>query len=282
MYEKNINLNKLKNYNNYKNLYKKNILKNNIKNKLINKKVKNYNTKIITFFGERQVGKSLTIFNISSFLSHNNYKILIIELNSQNSSFKEIFKFKIKKQKAKNITKNIIKNKYKKINKKYKLKYLDKKIFDKLKIKINRNIDIFFYNKLINFDLLNKIKKQYNFVFIENYLTKSNSLKKKIIKNSEENILIIKPNLLEIKNGKNIIEKNELNKNNNLKILINNYNRNSIDKKIIKNIFKDNKIIGKINYEIEYEKIINTNFKNINFLSKKYIKNLKKIINKII
>ena len=64
--------------------------------------------------------------------------------------------------------------------------------------------------------------------------------------------------------------------------MINNYNRNSIDKKIIKNIFKDNKIIGKINYEIEYEKIINTNFKNINFLSKKYIKNLKKIINKII
>ena len=67
-----------------------------------------------------------------------------------------------------------------------------------------------------------------------------------------------------------------------MKILINNYNKNSIDEEIIKNIFKENKIIGKINYEIDYEKIINTNFKNINFLSKEYKNNISKIAEKII
>ena len=55
-YEKNINLNNLKNYNNYENLSEENILK----NKLINKKIKNNNSKIINFF-RRQT--SWKIFN---------------------------------------------------------------------------------------------------------------------------------------------------------------------------------------------------------------------------
>lgn len=289
-YEKNINLKKLKNYNNYENISEENILKYNIKNKLINKKlnnkkIKNNNSKIINFLGDRQVGKSLTIFNIANFLNNQNYKILIIELNSENQCFKTIFKSKIKIQKNKNKNENKINN-FKKIkklnNKNYKLKYLNEKILNKLIIKINKNMDLIFYNKIINFNLIKKLEKNYNYILIENYFNKNNLLNKKIINNSEKNILIINPNLLGIKNGKKIIEKNKLNKNNNLKILINNYNKNSIDEEIIKNIFKENKIIGKINYEIEYEKIINTNFKNINFLLKKYNENLKTIMDKII
>lgn len=289
-YEKNINLEKLKNYNNYENISEENILEYNIKNKLINKKlnnkkIKNNNSKIINFLGDRQVGKSLTIFNIANFLNNQNYKILIIELNSENQCFETIFKSKIKIQKNKNKNENKINN-FKKIkklnNKNYKLKYLNEKILNKLIIKINKNMDLIFYNKIINFNLIKKLEKNYNYILIENYFNKNNLLNKKIINNSEKNILIINPNLLGIKNGKKIIEKNKLNKNNNLKILINNYNKNSIDEEIIKNIFKENKIIGKINYEIEYEKIINTNFKNINFLLKKYNENLKTIMDKII
>lgn len=49
-YEKDINFNKLKNYNNYQNLSKENIIKNNIRNKLKNKKIKINNSKIINFF----------------------------------------------------------------------------------------------------------------------------------------------------------------------------------------------------------------------------------------
>ena len=282
-YEKNINLNKLKNYNKYEDLYEENILKNNKKNKSMNKKIKNNNSKIITFFGERQVGKSLTIYNISNFLINQNNKILIIELNSENSCFKTIFNHKkiIRKNKVKNKKlKNKIKNKNIINSKKYKLKYFNENIINKLIIEIKKNIDLIYYNKIINFNLIKKIEKNYNYIFIENYLNKNNLLNKKIINNSEKNILIIKPNLLGIENSKKIIEKNKLN--NKLKILINNYNKNSIDEKIIKNIFKKDKIIGKINYEIEYEKIINTNSKNKNICSKKYNENLEKIIYRII
>ena len=279
-YEKNINLNKLKNYNNYENLSEENNL-NNKENKLINKKIKNNDSKIFNFFGERQVGKTLTIFNISNFLSNQNYKILIIEFNSEDPCFKTIFKSKIEIQKNK--TKNIkLKKKIKNINKKYKLEYLNKKILNKLIIKFNKNIDLIFYNKIINFNLIKNLEKNYNYIFIENYFNKNNILNKKLINNSEKNILIIRSNLLGIKNSKKIIEKNKLNKNNNLKILINNYNKNSIDEEIIKNIFKENKIIGKINYEIEYEKIINENFRNINFLSKEYKNIISTIANEII
>lgn len=135
---------------------------------------------------------------------------------------------------------------------------------------------------MINFNLIKKLEQKYNYIFVENYFNKNNLLNKKLINNSEKNILIIRPNLLGIKNSKKIIEKNKLNKNNNLKILINNYNKNSIDKEIIKNIFHENKIIGKINYESEYEKIINTNFKNTNLGSKEYNENMKEIIDNII
>ena len=48
-YEKEINLDKLKNYNNFENLSEKNSIKNNIKNKLINNKRIN-KSKIINFF----------------------------------------------------------------------------------------------------------------------------------------------------------------------------------------------------------------------------------------
>ena len=71
-------------------------------------------------------------------------------------------------------------------------------------------------------------------------------------------ILIINPNLINIKNTLNKIEKNKINK---FKVIINNYNNYSIDEKVIKNIFKGNKVIGKINYKKEYDSLINNNFK---------------------
>lgn len=249
-YEKNINLNKLKNYN------------------ILNNKKENKKLKIINFIGEKQVGKSITILNISNFLNNHNYKILIIEKKSENSFFNIIFKSKIKSHQNKKICNFKIK--------KYKLKSLNKKILNTtLIIKANKNIDLYFYEKIINYNLIEKIKINYDFIFIENNLDKN------IINNFQNNILIIRPNLLGIKNAKEIIKNNKLN-NNDFKILINNSNKNSIDKEIIKNIFYKNKIIGKIDYQIEYEKILNDNFKNIKKFSKEYKNNIKKIIDKII
>ena len=50
---------------------------------------------------------------------------------------------------------------------------------------------------------------------------------------------------------------------------------------MIKNIFNKNKVIEKIDYQNEYEKIINSNFEKKNIEDKRYNENLKIIIDNI-
>lgn len=250
-YKNEIKIEQLKKYNQIKN--------NNENNKEPNnKKIKN---KTIIFFGERQVGKSIIILGITKSIKKNNKKILLIELNKKESDLLLIL------SKNKNNKKNLIikKQKIKKYKKTHK-KYLNKnkiKIIQNLILKINKNIDIISYKKIINFNIIKKLEKKYEYIFIE---INSEKNSKKIINNIDKKILIIRPNILGIKNAKKIIEKNKINK---YKIIINNYNKYSINTEIIEKIFKE-KIIGKIKYNQEYDKIINNNFK----ISKENVKNL--------
>ena len=250
-YKNEIKIEQLKKYNQIKN--------NNENNKEPNnKKIKN---KTIIFFGERQVGKSIIILGITKSIEKNNKKILLIELNKKESDLLLIL------SKNKNNKKNLIikKQKIKKYKKTHK-KYLNKnkiKIIQNLIVKINKNIDIISYKKIINFNIIKKLEKKYEYIFIE---INSEKNSKKIINNIDKKILIIRPNILGIKNAKKIIEKNKINK---YKIIINNYNKYSINTEIIEKIFKE-KIIGKIKYNQEYDEIINNNFK----ISKENIKNL--------
>lgn len=232
-YKNKINLTYLKNYNNLKN----------INNEIIKKN----NTKIIYFFGENKVGKSIIIFNIAYYLKNKKNKILIIEIKEDNAKIKN---------------KNYIIKKYKKLN---------KKIYNIKKIKVDKNIEYISLNYLINFK---KLKKHYEFILIKINSNKKLKNYKKIIENIS-NIIIIRPNIIGIKNAKKIMEEYKLK---NEKIIINNYNKYSIDKKIIKNIFKNKKIIGKIKYNKKFEELINSNFNNyysnINFEIKKIIKKM--------
>ena len=249
-----INLNKLKNYNihdiNYINTLNER-----------NKKDKELKNNVILFLGERQVGKSSVIVEILKTIEDENAKILIMETNKQDSDIKNLFK-KSNTYLKKFINNKKLKNKYKKIYKKYICKKNNLKIFKNLIKKINKNIDLISYNKLINLNIIKKLEKNYNYIFIEINLEKNN----KILNQINEKILIIKPDILGIKNAKKIIEKNKINK---YKIIINNYNKYSINTEIIEKIFKE-KIIGKIKYNQEYDEIINNNFK----ISKENIKNL--------
>lgn len=273
------NINKLKIINNNK--FKNNIKKiNNIRKQ--KKELNNLkDTKIINILGNTKVGKSMTIINFAYYLSSINYKILLIELNEENSSLYTIFgckKFNRQKQKRKAKLKIKLKNKKEKFIK----KYLDKKIIKNMIININKNIYLISYNKLINFKLINKLKNNYDYILIEMYFNKNKKIYKNILFNSNKNILLINPNLLEIKNTKKIIEKNNFNKLNNLEIIINNYNKYSISEKIIENIFSENKIIGKIKYNKEYQNLINKNFRK-EILNYKILKNsVGKIIEKFI
>lgn len=224
-----INLNKLKNYNiqdiNYKNMLNE-----------INKKDKEFKNNVILFLGERQVGKSSAIVEILKTIKDKNAKILIMETNKQDSDIKNLLK-KSNKHFKKFINNKKLKNKYKKNYKKYICKKNNLKIFKNLIKKINKNINLISYNKLINLNIIKKLEKNYNYIFIEINSEKNN----KILNQINEKILIIKPDILGIKNAKKIIEKNKIN---NYKLIINNYNKYSLDEKIIKNIF--NKKILKI------------------------------------
>ena len=122
------------------------------------------------------------------------------------------------------------------------------------------------------------MKNKYDYIFIEMNLKDINLEKIKIIRKINNNILILKPNLLEIKNTKFLLEKNDIK---NFKILINNFNEYSIDEKIIKNIFYKNKILGKIKYNFYFEKLINNNFKILKIENQKILKQYQKIISKI-
>ena len=177
--------------------------------------------------------------------------------------------------------KNYSKSKYIVTQKKQKIK-LRKILLKKVSIKIDKNIMILKYSKNIKIKDIENFKKIYDFILIEKNLKNNKDKKLKLLNNSNKNILIIKPNIIEIKNTKKILENNYKKNNNKFKIIINNYNKYSIDEKIIKNIFKKNKIIGKIPYIEKYEKLINENFSNKKILSKKEEIELKKITDYII
>lgn len=145
---------------------------------------------------------------------------------------------------------------------------------EKIKLsKIDNNLFILNnYPKIIND--INLIKEDFNYIFIE-IKNKHEYIFFKTLLN--ENIIILNPNMIDISKTKRII--NFINKNNKFKILLNNYNKNSISEKIINKIFKI-KIIGKIKNNKNYNLIINNNF-NLNLINKKIEKNIKNIVNKI-
>lgn len=122
----------------------------------------------------------------------------------------------------------------------------------KLKDKISKNIDI--KTKPIN------IEKNYKYIIID-----TNIITNKIIENTDIFIFLLGGNLIEIKKAKkqlrtytNIINKDKI------KLIVNKYTKNSIDYKVIKNIFSNYKVIGKIEYSKKYDVLINKRARTIN------------------
>lgn len=187
--------------------------------------------------GARGIGKSVFIAILAKELSLLNKRVLIINLSEENNSFKILFG---KQEKNKII-----------------------------KIKTN----IFLWNETNKFkeEELKKQEKQFDYLFFEGI-----KIEKKEIENKNINsiLVLVEPNLLEISKTqellKNIREEE-------IKIIFNKKTEQSIDEKILKNLFSNYKIIGKINYDSFFQKLINKNMKE------KIIKNkIKKEINKIV
>lgn len=228
-----------------------------IKNKTNkNSKVKN---KIISVVGTPGVGKSIFISLFSKNVK--NKKILIIDFDIYNKSLDLIFGYNTKNQKEKSI------------------------------IKVNNNIEllskieIFFKenyiekNKIRN--ILNSFSKKYDLIIIDNTSEYSCEYTKEILKNSDSIIFLSDANLIELNKTKKLLEK-YINKwkieKERINVVFNKININSINNKILNNLFSDFNILGKINFSDKYNLIINNNLKILNKkINKEYINIIKKM-----
>lgn len=221
------------------NLLKNLIIKN--KNKLLEK------NKIINILGAPGVGK--TVFTIVLAILLKNKKILIIDCD-ENKNINKILNIKNKKN-------NIEEIKYK--NNIYVLN-INKKIFTEKEAE-----------KLIKENL-----KKYEIIIIDT----SNNNFKKILKQANLNLFLVESNLIEINKTKimleNFVRENNLKKED-VKLVFNKYNTYSISFSILKEIFCEYSIVGKIVASDRYNLLINKDIKTINEeMKKEYKKILKK------
>ena len=259
---------------------KKIIIEQNSKNKQ-NKKQKikevkelNSQKEIICILGSGGVGKSIFTVNLAKSLIYSKKKILIIDFDILNNSLHTILGVKKYSEK---ISKKIKENNLIK----------DKIGLKELKIKINKRIDLisginllfdskYKINNIQFNNLFNDVKKFYDVIIIDTSSECFFNYTKDIIKKSNINIFIVEPNLLEIQKSKNILKiyKEEWNiDNNEINILFNKFNKNSIDINILKIIFSEYNIIGKIDINNTYNLIINKKANKIDeSIQKEYLK----------
>ena len=230
------------------------LIKNIINNEKISKskleKIKKENN-MICVLGNNGVGKSVFIANIGLIFSKMKNKTIIIDFD-YNYTNKYIFNLKNNKK-------------------------IKEKIEDYI-IKINSNlyyINILenkFIKEKINY-IFENLKKEYKNILIDT--SNNHKYLEFIIKNSSKKIVLIEPNLTEIKKSEKLIKKY----NKYLKeyfIILNKININSIDENIIKKIFKNKKIIGKIKYSKKYNLLINCKIKEI-INKKQFLKIIKNL-----
>ena len=258
--KKNINIKIIKNKLN-------NIIKKINKNKNKKERKEKTNKKIISVIGTGGVGKSsfCTIFA----KLFNNKRILIIDFDILNSSINSIFGIKKKPIKKNNIKfNNNIKNLIVKVDKKIDMLCATKILVDEKYKKIKEEFS----------NILLELKNKYDLIIIDNSSECFFEYTKEILNKSDTIFFLVEPNVIELKKSRNLldiyinkwkIKKEKIN------IIFNKININSIDDKILKTIFSDFKILGKIKININYNLIINRNFK---FINKKIKKDYLKII----
>jgi len=274
----NIKKNKTKNKLNIKlinNILKKTIKNNLFKkikiiiNKIFNKNNKiNINNKIISVIGTNNSGKSVFCSILGKIIK--NKKILIIDFDFFNNNIGTIFG--VNKLPAKT-NKEIKENKLNKNNLK----------INNLIIKINKNLNLIcaldlLINKNNNSikNIINELYCSYDLIIIDTCSDEAFEYTEEIIKNSDQSIFLLEPNLLEIKKTKKLLEK-YINKwgikNEKINILFNKCNIYSINDLILKKLFSDFNILGKIKVNKKYNLIINKGLKKINRkIKKEYLK----------
>ena len=216
-------------------------------------------------FGTSGIGKS--IFSALFAKLNENKKILLIDFDIFHQSINSIFNCKRKEE------------------------LIEENNLDKLIINVNKNIDLlcaidFLFNENYKIEknkiknILEKFSKEYDEIIIDTTSECFFDYTREILEKSHLIIFLTQANLTELKKSKNLLEiyinKWQVKKEK-IKILFNKENINSIDNKILKILFSDFKILGKIRLNNKFNLIINNHLKNIN---KKIKKQIRKIIKK--
>ncbi len=256
------------------NEYLDNIFINKIKNKFNNlfKNKNNQNSKIILISGTPGVGKSIFTVNIAKAFAKKKNKILIIDMDFYTNSIETLFGVKNKKEN------------YNQEN--------EQESFEKFILKINSkinlisNIDEIFpqnnIEEITRLKQLEKLKEKYDYIIIDTGSQNENYMQI-IFDKCNKVIFLTEPNLLQIKKAKNILNKyiNEWKvEKEKIFILFNKVKKDTICFNILKEVFSNYNIIGKINFIKNYNTLINQNMKSI-FLENKIKKQYKKIAYRI-
>ena len=116
--------------------------------------------------------------------------------------------------------------------------------------------------------IINKYKNSYDVIIINTSSECYFKLNKKLIKLSNKILFVAGTNIIEIKKSETLLKIyiTEWNINpEKINIILNKYNKYSVDEKVLKNIFKKYKIIGKIKFAENYKLELNNNLlKKIN------------------
>ena len=208
--------------------------------------------KVISVLGSNGVGKTIFSSFFGKYLAHEN-KVLIIDFNIYSNDLKILFD--IKKQSNSYELNDLIF----KVNK-------NLYILNGLKYLFNENNKIDSYKVK---EIIDKLKNSFEYIIIDTSSEIYLKYVKTIFSNTDYNIFIVEPNILQIKKAKELLEvylldfELDINKTG---ILINKNNMTSIDSSILNNVFEEFKILGKINYNPKVNSYINTYTKNnINF-----------------
>ena len=219
---------------------------------------------IIPILGTGGVGKSIITIQMANMLQTQNKKILNIDFDILNNSLHTMLGVK----------------KYtKKIQRKIKENDLirSKITIQDLIIKINSSIDLISgINLLFDskykissekiYQIIKEIKKYYDYILIDTSSECFFDYTKNILENSTQCIFLLEGNISEIKKAKQLLNIYYIHwkiPKNKIKLLINKYNENAIEENIVKNIFKEYKILGRIRLNEKYNQHINEHFKHM-------------------
>ncbi len=209
-------------------------------------------------------------------------KILIIDFDLINNNLHSVFAVKEIPTNFKNKIKD------KSFLEEFKL---NEKNIKELAVKINRKIDLISKTEII-FDssykyketkmkeVIENLKKYYDIILIDTSSdTKYKELTKILINISDEVICLTLGNLIYIRKTMNILKEN-MDKKSKIKLVYNKKTKYTLNSNVLRIVFNRFKLIGKLSYDVKYEKIINKNVNSI-FINKKIKEELKKIASQL-